>query len=58
MDRQTPAYMKDILPPGAPGKFFCVFLEQNFFSHQLISFLVAPVAWQSLILHEQMAGYK
>ena len=32
MGRQTPTYMKDIFPPGAPSKFFSVFSQQNFFT--------------------------
>ena len=57
MTHQTPTYMKDTLPLGTPGKFFSVFSWQNL-SHHLTSFLVAPVAWQLLVLHEQVAGYR
>ena len=32
MDNQTPTYVKDILPPGTPGKFFSVFSQQHVFT--------------------------
>ena len=56
MDNQTPTYMsyiKDILPPETPGKLLS-------FSHGILfhifcfSFLVAPVVWQFLILHDRL----
>ena len=54
MGKQTPVYMKDIFPPTS----FSLFLIAELLSEQQTSFLVAPVAWQFLILHERMAGYK
>ena len=54
MGKQTPAYMKDI---GAPNRDFLCLLIAELFTQQQILFLLAPVAWQFLILHEQMTGY-
>ena len=49
-----------IFLPGAPSKVFLCLLIAELFSQQQTSFLVAPVAWQFLILQEQgqMVGYR
>ena len=56
MGKQTPAYMKDMFPPCAPSRVFLCLLIAELFTQQQISFFVAPVAWQFLILQEQMTG--
>ena len=55
MGKQTPVYMKDI---GAPSRDFLFLLIAEIFTQQQISFLLAPVAWRFLILHEQMTRYR
>ena len=45
-------------PTRDARKIFSLFSHNRNFSHQQISFLVAPVAWQFLILHEQMTDYR
>ena len=60
MDNQTPTYMsyiKDILPPETPGKLLS-FSHGRPFHFYCFSFFIAPVAWQLLILHEWMTGYR
>ena len=56
MGKQTPAHMKDIFPPGAPSRVFLCLLVAELFTQQQFSFPFAPVAWQFLILQEQITG--